>query len=166
MKPKESLPIPVTPRSTVWVCGLSFAEIVGSNPAGAWKFVSFEFCVLSGRSGWSLVQRSPTECGVSECDRESSIMRRPWPTGTVASWLKKPLHCSKEPTTLIRSQIYQIHNIPPYSFEININIILPIIGNRFTFFYAYNPFALYLNPKMVHNATLYIMSRTLSKVTS
>jgi hypothetical protein len=23
------------------------------------------------------VQRSPTECGVSECDRESSIMRRP-----------------------------------------------------------------------------------------
>ena len=28
----------------------------------------------------SLVQRSPTECGVSECDRESSIMRRLWPT--------------------------------------------------------------------------------------
>jgi hypothetical protein len=29
---------------------------------------------------WSLVQRIPTECGVSECDREASIMRRPWPT--------------------------------------------------------------------------------------
>jgi len=28
----------------------------------------------------SLVHRSPTEC-VSECDRESSIMRMPWPTG-------------------------------------------------------------------------------------
>jgi len=28
----------------------------------------------------SLVQRSPTECGVSECVRESSIMKRPWPT--------------------------------------------------------------------------------------
>jgi hypothetical protein len=28
-------------------------------------------------SGCSLVQRSPTECGVSECDREASIMRRP-----------------------------------------------------------------------------------------
>jgi hypothetical protein len=27
-------------------------------------------------TGWSLVQRSPTECGVSECDREASIMRR------------------------------------------------------------------------------------------
>jgi len=32
-------------------------------------------------SGWSLVQRSPNEYGVSECDRESSIMRRPWTTG-------------------------------------------------------------------------------------
>ena len=31
-------------------------------------------------SGWSLIQRSPTECGVSECDREASIMRRPCPT--------------------------------------------------------------------------------------
>jgi hypothetical protein len=31
-------------------------------------------------TSWSLVHRSPTECGVSECDREASIMRRPWPT--------------------------------------------------------------------------------------
>jgi len=31
-------------------------------------------------SGWSLVQRIPTECGVSECDREASTVRRPWPT--------------------------------------------------------------------------------------
>jgi hypothetical protein len=31
-------------------------------------------------TGSSLVQRSPTECGVSKCDREASIMRRPWPT--------------------------------------------------------------------------------------
>jgi len=30
-------------------------------------------------SGQSLVQRSPTECGVSECDCEASIMR-PWCT--------------------------------------------------------------------------------------
>jgi hypothetical protein len=30
--------------------------------------------------GRSLVQRNPTECGVSECDLETSI-RRPWPTG-------------------------------------------------------------------------------------
>jgi hypothetical protein len=39
-----------------------------------------ECCVLSGRSfcvGLITVQRSPTECGVSECDRETSTMRRP-----------------------------------------------------------------------------------------
>jgi hypothetical protein len=28
-------------------------------------------------TGRFLVQRSPTECGVSECDREALIMRRP-----------------------------------------------------------------------------------------
>ena len=31
-------------------------------------------------SGLSLVQRGRTECGVSECDRKASVMRRPWPT--------------------------------------------------------------------------------------
>jgi hypothetical protein len=30
-------------------------------------------------SDWSLVQGSVTECGVSECDRENSIMMRPRP---------------------------------------------------------------------------------------
>jgi hypothetical protein len=34
-------------------------------------------------SGLSLVQRSPTECDVSECDREALIMRRPRPTRSV-----------------------------------------------------------------------------------
>ena len=29
----------------------------------------------------SLVQRSPIDCGLSECNREASVMRRPWPTG-------------------------------------------------------------------------------------
>ena len=31
-------------------------------------------------SGWSLVQRSPTKRGVSECDREATIMTWLWPT--------------------------------------------------------------------------------------
>ena len=37
-------------------------------PPGAWMFVCCECCVLSGRGlgeGWSLIQRSPTEYGVS-----------------------------------------------------------------------------------------------------
>ena len=55
-------------------------------------FVSCECCVLSGRGlcvGLILVQRSPTECGVSECDRESSTMRRPWPTRGCCAMVKK-----------------------------------------------------------------------------
>jgi hypothetical protein len=31
--------------------------------------------------GWSLVQRIPLEYGVSVCDRETSLMRSPCPTG-------------------------------------------------------------------------------------
>jgi len=30
--------------------------------------------------GWSFVQRNPAKSGVSVCDREALIMRRPWPT--------------------------------------------------------------------------------------
>ena len=46
-------------------------------------FVCGEGCVLSGRGpcGWPITRpeesRSPTECGVSECDRESSAVRKP-----------------------------------------------------------------------------------------
>jgi hypothetical protein len=46
------------------------------------SLVSVVCCqVEDSETSWSLVQRSPTECGVSEYDREASIMRRPWPTG-------------------------------------------------------------------------------------
>jgi hypothetical protein len=46
-------------------------------PLGSWMFVPCERCVLSevSASGWSLVQRSPTNYVVSKCDREVSIMR-------------------------------------------------------------------------------------------
>jgi hypothetical protein len=33
----------------------------------------------------SLSERSPIECGVSECDLETSIMRRPRPNGGLSS---------------------------------------------------------------------------------
>jgi hypothetical protein len=45
-----------------------------------------ECCVLSSRGvseGPITVQRSPTECGVSECDLETSAMRRSRPTRAV-----------------------------------------------------------------------------------
>jgi hypothetical protein len=46
--------------------------------------VSRECCVLSGRGLCVGLITRPEEsyrmCGVSECDREASTMRRPWPT--------------------------------------------------------------------------------------
>jgi len=42
--------------------------------------VSVVCCLVEvSTSDLSFVQRSPTACGVSECDRETSIMR-PWST--------------------------------------------------------------------------------------
>jgi hypothetical protein len=71
----------VAARSKVWVCGRSLAGIAGSNRVGSMG----ECCVLSGRSVCvGLITRPEgvyrVWC-VSECDREASIMRRPWPTG-------------------------------------------------------------------------------------
>ena len=48
---------------------------------GCLSLVSVVFCQVEvSASARSLVQRIPTECGVSECDREASIMRSPRPT--------------------------------------------------------------------------------------
>jgi len=57
-------------------------------------FFSYE---LSGRGlciRLITLSEEPTECGVSECDHESSIMRRPWPIRAVAPWYKKVLNFS------------------------------------------------------------------------
>jgi hypothetical protein len=70
------MPIPVAVRSKAWVFGRSLTRIVGSNHSGGHgclSVVSVVSCQVEiSATGWSLVQRSPTECGVSECDRESS----------------------------------------------------------------------------------------------
>jgi hypothetical protein len=61
-----------------WVCGRSLAGIASSNPAGGMHMflVSVVSCQVEVFvTGISLVQRSPTECGLSECDGEASIMR-------------------------------------------------------------------------------------------
>ena len=61
-------------------------------PPVAWmSFSCVECCELSRRylcGGRSLVQRSPSECGGSECDLETSTMRRPWPPRDVQPWKK------------------------------------------------------------------------------
>jgi hypothetical protein len=70
--------------SKALVCGRSIARIAGWNPAGDMDVCLF-LCVVCSQVevstlGWLLAQRNPTDCGVSECNREASIMRRPWPT--------------------------------------------------------------------------------------
>jgi hypothetical protein len=76
--------IPVVARSMAWVCSRLRAGIVGSNPAGGgWMSRVSVVCyqIEVSAVGRLLVQRSPTECGASECDHEASTMSRPWPTG-------------------------------------------------------------------------------------
>ena len=69
----------------LWAFGFSVIGIADSIPAGVMNiFLFWVLCVVS--SGLSPVQRSPTECGVSGCDRETSVMRRPWPTRWLAHW--------------------------------------------------------------------------------
>jgi len=53
-------------------------------------YCQVEVCVSSR----SLVQRSPTDCGVSECDHEASIMGRPWPNSGCFA-VDKPTKCIK-----------------------------------------------------------------------
>ena len=72
-------PIPVASRTEVWVRVRSLAGIARSNPAGCMDiFVSgVWFHVEVSVVDRSLVQRMPTECTVSECDLETSTMRKP-----------------------------------------------------------------------------------------
>ena len=65
--------IPVAARSKAWVCGGPLAATGGSNPAETMDvcLVIYVCCqVDASASDRSLFQRSTTECGVSECDRE------------------------------------------------------------------------------------------------
>jgi hypothetical protein len=87
------MPIPLVARG-LWrgSAAARFFGIVGSNPAG-----DTDVCLLwvvccqveVSASSSSLLQRSPTECGVSEYDRESSIMMRTWSTGGCCAMKRK-----------------------------------------------------------------------------
>jgi hypothetical protein len=55
-------------------------------PPGAWIAVYCECCQLEvSATGWSLVQRIPTKCDVSECHLETST-RTPRPIRALAQW--------------------------------------------------------------------------------
>jgi hypothetical protein len=72
-----------------WDYGFEFLCWHGLLSLGTVVFCQVEFSTL----GRSLYQRSSTDCGVSECDREDSILRRLWPTGG--------FYATKEENTLL-----------------------------------------------------------------
>ena len=86
--------------------GRVLVGIAWSNPAGGHRCLSLVGVVCCqvevSASGWSLVERSPTECGVSECDREVSTVRRLWPTGGLLCHDKKIHFTLHEVTTVLR----------------------------------------------------------------
>jgi len=57
-------------------------------------FVSVIFCQVEVcTSGWSLIQRSPIECGVSGCDNEASVMKRTRSTRGCCAMEKYVVNC-------------------------------------------------------------------------
>jgi hypothetical protein len=79
--------IPVAPSSELCVTvasrllALQFGSIRGHECPSLVSVVCWQVVVTS--TGLSLVQRGPTECGVSECDLEMSTMREPRPNMAV-----------------------------------------------------------------------------------
>jgi hypothetical protein len=77
--------IPMAARSNAWVClrllACRHCEFESRQEHGCLSLVGVVcYHIELSASGLSLVQRSPTEFGVSDCDCEASIMRRPWPS--------------------------------------------------------------------------------------
>ena len=59
-----------------WNCRFHSRRVHGYLPLMSVVCCQVEVSV----QGWALFQTSPTDCGVSECHRETSIMRKSWPT--------------------------------------------------------------------------------------
>jgi len=75
----------VAAPSKAWVCGRSLAGNAAVNPARVMdmclSLVSVVFCQVDvSATDRPLVQRSPTECGASESNLETSTMRKRSPT--------------------------------------------------------------------------------------
>jgi hypothetical protein len=148
--------------SKEWVCGCSLAEIVVSNLTGEQAclyVVSIVCCqVKSSASGWSLFQRNPTDCGVSECDHETSIMRRSWTTRgccairkkyafmmckrTTTGYCKKPAFCH----FCVQSTLFRLEQFISHAFE-----------NKHKYFFLPCNFRLNINTKIFVRGALFVI---------
>jgi hypothetical protein len=90
----------------------------------------FEYCRQHGRlsivsvvccqievsaMGWLIVQRIPTDCGVSESDREASTIIWPWPTGGCSSMKTVCIKISSKTRT--NNPHYTLQNYISYTYE-------------------------------------------------
>jgi hypothetical protein len=83
-------PFSVVARSKLWVCTRSLADnswFESRRRRGLLSLVSVVCCQVEVcATDRSLVQRSPTEWGLSQCDREASIKWGPSPIGDFRAW--------------------------------------------------------------------------------
>jgi hypothetical protein len=104
----------VAARSKAWAFGRALAGIVGSNPTESTDvclFWVFECCQVEvSATDWSVVQRSPTECGVSECDLQTSKRRRPRPDRGCCATGKKMFFRKTVPTFVLQAYIQYPRN--------------------------------------------------------
>jgi hypothetical protein len=130
------LPTPVVAQSLgLWV----------RNPPGEWMtLVSVVCCQIEvSASGSSLVQRNPAECGVSECDRETSIMRRPWPTrgcctleGRITPLGHGVGHIRPQWSRLINStymRVYLVLHLRAFTACFKLNLYFHVMKGQFTY---------------------------------
>ena len=84
-----------------WPCSLR-CVFMAAHLLGLWVRILLGYGCLSfvgvvcglaefSATGWSLIQRNPTECGVCECDHEASTVTWPWPTRGCHAMGKKTL---------------------------------------------------------------------------
>ena len=102
------MPIPIAARSKAWFAAVRCYELRVRIQPGAWMpDCSDYWCacrVEVSASDWSLVQRSPTGCGVFECDCETSIMRRPW--STRGCWPMKKIVIDEQNILMLISELF------------------------------------------------------------
>jgi hypothetical protein len=74
---------------TIWNRTRDLPKFSAQRTRGCLSVVSVMCCqVKVSASDWSLIQRSPTEYGVPDCDSDALIMRWPWPTRSCFAMVK------------------------------------------------------------------------------